>query len=778
LSGLFSFQIYFAFGVQILHSQRTANFTKENNMKFQSLSLSAAITLTLSTTLPDSVLAQQSPPQEAIEACSSLTEGNSCSISTPNGTISGFCALIQTQLACDPNASSGGGGNVNNELPSDIGTLIGNTNGTVPDTGQTYCYDASNAITCPDASGSFYGQDAQYKGKAMSYTNNGNGTITDNVTGLMWQQTIDRDGNGTINADDKLTYSEAKSYCQNLTLAGHTDWWLPDIKQTYSLIHFDGKDASNYSGSDTSSLTAFIDTDYFNFGYGDTDAGERIIDAQYATATQYVSTTMNGDETMFGVNFADGRIKGYGIAVHGEEKTFYVSCVRGNSNYGQNDFVDNGDGTITDKATGLMWAQNDSGRGLDWEEALAWVVQQNAANYLGHNDWRLPNVKELQSLVDYTRSPDTTNSAAIAPSFNASPIINESGKSDYPYYWSSTTHVSYSSASGANAAYLSFGRAIGSMDSAKTWIDVHGAGSQRSDPKTGNAADYPKSHGPQGDAQRVFNYVRLVRDAGTTTTSPTNTAYLTNISTRANLSGGVNDPIAGFIIEGSGTQQIIIRGSALDNGVDPALSLFKHNGTSWDTLANNDEWEMDSNANAVSALSTGLQLSDLNGNDAALLRALAAGVYTAVLSSNGEAGLALVSVDSTDTSVNNPTLINISTRANVSGGTADPIAGFIIKGSGTLPIIIRGIALDSGVDPALTLFKHNGTDWESVAVNDEWENDTQASAVSALAASLQLPDQNGNDAGLLRNLEAGVYTVLLSSKGSAGLALVGINVVN
>jgi len=43
------------------------------------------------------------------------------------------------------------------------------------------------------------------------------------------------------------------------------------------------------------------------------------------------------------------------------------------------------------------------------------------------------------------------------------------------------------------------------------WIDVHGAGCQRSDPKTGNASDYPQGFGPQGDAIRILNYMRLVR---------------------------------------------------------------------------------------------------------------------------------------------------------------------------------------------------------------------------------------------------------------------------
>ena len=77
---------------------------------------------------------------------------------------------------------------------------------------------------------------------------------------------------------------------------------------------------------------------------------------------------------------------------------------------------------------------------MNWQEALAWVQARNAANYLGHADWRLPNAKELQSIVDYTRSPDTTASAAIDPLFTCTGITNEAGKADYPFYWTSTTH--------------------------------------------------------------------------------------------------------------------------------------------------------------------------------------------------------------------------------------------------------------------------------------------------------------------------------------------------
>ena len=71
--------------------------------------------------------------------------------------------------------------------------------------------------------------------------------------------------------------------------------------------------------------------------------------------------------------------------------------------------------------------------------------------------------------------------------------------------------------SGGYAVYVAFGRAMGYMTGGDPrvagWLDVHGAGAQRSDPKVGNPADYPKGHGPQGDAIRIYNYVRLVRNA-------------------------------------------------------------------------------------------------------------------------------------------------------------------------------------------------------------------------------------------------------------------------
>jgi len=377
----------------------------------------------------------------------------------------------------------------------------------IVDTNQENCYDTINQIATPSLGDPFYGQDAQYIGNQPSYEDNEDGTVTDLVTGLMWQKNL---------FADKLTYDESVAGADTCTIGGFDDWRLPSIKELYSLIIFSG-----YGGTSAEESIPFINTEYFEFRYGDEAAGERFIDSQYASSTVYVGTTMNGDFTMFGVNFADGRIKGYGTdPLPGQtgDKLFEVKYVRGNTDYGVNEFSDNLDGTITDSATELMWTKNDSQEGLNWGDALAWVQQRNNENYLGHDDWRLPNAKELQSIIDYSRSLQTTNSAAIDPLFEASTIIDEGGEINYPFYWTGTTHLDGPpNLKYTNAVYLCFGEALGFMETPPNsgnyvLMDVHGAGAQRSDPKVGDPDNFPNGHGPQGDVIRIYNFVRMVRD--------------------------------------------------------------------------------------------------------------------------------------------------------------------------------------------------------------------------------------------------------------------------
>ena len=362
----------------------------------------------------------------------------------------------------------------------------------VVDSDQASCFDTAVDVVCPDEEDAFSGQDAWYEGLLPAYTDNGDGTVTDDVTGLMWQQ----------DPGDKQYWSDAVAGAASFSLGGHSDWRVPTVKELYSLILFSGRDPSGETGDDTSGLVPFIDDGFFGFEYGDPSTGDRIIDSQWVSSSVYGSTVMGGNECFFGLNFADGRIKCYPTS---NFKAYFAVYVRGNADYGVNDFDDNGDGTVTDAATGLTWQQDDHGSGVVWETALSVCEELELG---GQDDWRLPNAKELQSIVDYDRSPDVTGSAAIDPVFDTTAITNEAGVADYAWYWTSATHVS-SNGMGGSGAYVAFGRATGYWSG--QWQDVHGAGSQRSDPKAGDPDDWPEGHGPQGDGIRIFNEVRCVR---------------------------------------------------------------------------------------------------------------------------------------------------------------------------------------------------------------------------------------------------------------------------
>ncbi len=360
------------------------------------------------------------------------------------------------------------------------------------DTGVIDFYNNTTIISAPTVEQNFYGQDATYTSNQPSYTNNNDGTVTDNITGLIWEQDM----------SNKITFDEATIKASNSTLGNYTDWRVPTIKELYSLILFTG----SVQGENSKEL--FIDIYYFDQPLGNTSIGEREIDAQTWTSTEYVGKTMNTDETVFGVNFIDGRIKGYPKYKpgNGTANTMYFRMVRGNSEYGKNNFMDNEDGTVSDLATGLMWQQTDDEISKDWEEALNYAENLNLANY---NDWRLPNAKELQSIVDYSRSPQTTNSPAINPIFQITEITDPDGNNGhYPFFWTGTTHLDGVNPY-ASAVYIAFGEGQGKMNG--TLMDVHGAGCQRSDPKSGNKSDYPQFFGPQGDVRYVYNYVRCVR---------------------------------------------------------------------------------------------------------------------------------------------------------------------------------------------------------------------------------------------------------------------------
>ena len=102
-------------------------------------------------------------------------------------------------------------------------------------------------------------------------------------------------------------------------------------------------------------------------------------------------------------------------------------------------FTDNGDGSVSDNLTGLIWTKDARtptvgtclGGYRTWQEALDYVACLNTSSYLGYSDWRLPNLNELESLIDAGRS---SPALPIGNPFNS-----------YCYYWSSTSNSRYSS---------------------------------------------------------------------------------------------------------------------------------------------------------------------------------------------------------------------------------------------------------------------------------------------------------------------------------------------
>lgn len=356
---------------------------------------------------------------------------------------------------------------------------------TVTDTGQTTCYDRDGSeITCPSSGQSYYGQDANYDKFAPMYRITCDGDIViDYHTSLMWQK---KHNNTRVDA------ATAGSACEDLTLGGFLDWRLPSIKELFSIADFEGQTGATY----------FIDTDYFDLSEYNFTSGDLTGTHSANMMGQTWSSTARPDlsDYRYFFNFMDGHLKSGPVTSTSIETKNFYRCVRGSSGVFNNNFsaTNNGD-TITDYATGLEWQQSNAQEGIDdyqftWSAALSYC---EALSLGGLTGWRLPNIKELQSIVDYTNETTGLNSLFT---FNG---YDSNTPTTGPFFWASTSHKD-----NGYGTYVCFGHCWNSDFSS----DIHGPGAQRSDPKYDNGS-LPASLGDQSDLVQANNYVRCVRDA-------------------------------------------------------------------------------------------------------------------------------------------------------------------------------------------------------------------------------------------------------------------------
>jgi len=257
------------------------------------------------------------------------------------------------------------------------------------------------------------------------------------------------------------------------------------------------------------------------------------------------------------------------------------------------------------------------------------------------------------------------------------------------------------------------------------------------------------------------------------------TAQLTNISTRASVQTGSGVTIAGFIVTGTDSKSVVIRGLGPTLGqppfnvpnvlADPTLDL--HNSTS--SIATNDNWQSASNSNQIP-----VNLRPPDSRESAILITLQPGNYTAILSGkNGTTGVGLVEVYDINSGAF-AELTNVSTRGFVGTGDNVMIGGIITSGgTGSTQIVVRGLGPTLGqppfnvpnvlADPTLTLFDVNGN---VVRSNNNWK-DKQQAAIQATG----LAPPNNLESAIVVTVATGNYTAILQgNNGGTGIGLVEV----
>jgi hypothetical protein len=279
------------------------------------------------------------------------------------------------------------------------------------------------------------------------------------------------------------------------------------------------------------------------------------------------------------------------------------------------------------------------------------------------------------------------------------------------------------------------------------------------------------------------------------TTAPATPAIrIVNLSSRAYLQSAAEPVLPGFVITGTGSKRVLLRavGPTLSSfGVsnpvaDPQIALKRWNATTsaYIDVTSNDNWSASGAASNISSVASSVGAFALSSNslDAAMVVVLEPGQYSAV-ATGGSTGSGVVLVELYDASAETTTsqLGNIATRSFVGSGENIIAAGFVIVGTGTKTILVRGVGpmlATFGVanplaDPQIAVFRGS----EQLFQNNDWSSAENSSAIATAATQVGafvLP-AGGKDAALLLTLPAGTYTVQLRGEGtSTGVALVEV----
>jgi uncharacterized protein YkwD len=272
------------------------------------------------------------------------------------------------------------------------------------------------------------------------------------------------------------------------------------------------------------------------------------------------------------------------------------------------------------------------------------------------------------------------------------------------------------------------------------------------------------------NGQNVKSDYVVTGSATPTPTPPAGPTRLANISTRAVVGTGPNVLIGGFIVTGTESKKVIVRGIGPSlplpgKMLNPMLELHDPSGA---VIAVNDNWGQ--NENSAEIFDSGV--APTNPSESAVLMDLAPGSYTAVLSGvNQTTGTAVVEVYDLDGAADSK-LANISTRAFVQGGDNVLIGGLIVVGQTGADAIVRAIGPSLTVpgamaDPTLELRDANGI---LLASNDNWRS-TQQTAIIATGVA---PTRDA-EAAIVTTFSPGSYTAIVrGANGTTGVAVVEV----